>query len=102
MNVTIKEVARKAKVSTATVSRVMNNSGVVDEDTRRIVEGVAKKLRYVPNAAGRSLSTRRTDALGLLLPDLYGEFFSEIIRGADRVAQESKLHLLVSSSHNDK
>lgn len=102
MSVTIKEVARRARVSTATVSRVINNSGAVDDNTRRMVLQVAKELRYMPHAVGRSLSTRRTDAIGLLLPDIYGEFFSEVIRGADQAAQNNKLHLLVSSSHNNR
>jgi LacI family transcriptional regulator len=102
MSVTIKEVAKKAGVSTATVSRVFNNAEAVDEDTRRHVKAVAEKLRYVPNALGRSLSTRRTDAIGLLLPDLHGEFFSEVIRGADQAAQQNRYHLLVSSSHTTR
>jgi len=100
--VTIKEVAGKAGVSTATVSRVFNNVGPVDDETRRRVQQVAKQLRYTPNAAGRSLSTKRTDALGLLLPDIYGEFFSEVLRGADQTAQQNRYHLLVSSSHNHR
>jgi LacI family transcriptional regulator len=84
------------------VSRVFNNIGPVDEDTRRHVRHVAKQLRYVPSALGRSLSTKRTDAIGLLLPDLFGEFFSEVLRGADQTAQQSHHHLVVSSSHNNK
>jgi len=102
MRVTIKEVARKAGVSTATVSRVFNDVDQVDEKTRRRVQAVARKLRYTPNAVGRSLSTRRTDAIGLLLPDIHGGFFSEVIRGADQTAQQHRYHLLVSSSHNHR
>lgn len=99
---TIKEVAKKAGVSIATVSRVFNNVGSVDRETRQRVEQAAKDLRYVPNALGRSLSTRRTTSIGLLLPDLFGEFFSEVIRGADQTAQQNNYHLLVSSSHNNR
>lgn len=102
MRVTIKDVAQKARVSTATVSRVFNNIGPVEEETRRRVLETAKELRYTPNAVGRSLSTKRTDAIGLLLPDIYGEFFSEVIRGADQTAQQHRYHLLVSSSHNHR
>lgn len=102
MSATIKEVASKAGVSIATVSRVFNNSGPVHDETRRRVREAAKQLRYTPSAIGRSLSTKRTDAIGLLLPDIYGEFFSEVIRGADQVAQQNRYHVLVSSSHNNK
>jgi LacI family transcriptional regulator len=99
---TIKDVAREAGVSIATVSRVFNNVGPVDEETRRHVRQIARQLKYVPNALGRSLSTKRTDAIGLLLPDLFGEFFSEVLRGSDQTAQQSHYHLVVSSSHNNK
>ena len=102
MKVTIRDVARVAGVSVATVSRVFNDSGPVNEETRRRIREVAGELRYVPNSAARSLITSRTNTLGVLLPDLYGEFFSEVIRGIDQTAQDHDYHLLVSSSHNDK
>jgi LacI family transcriptional regulator len=102
MPTTIKEVALKAGVSIATVSRALNNVGPVDERTRQHVRDVARELRYVPNATGRSLSRRKTEAIGLLLPDLFGEFFSEVLRGSDQTAQHSNYHLVVSSSHNNR
>jgi LacI family transcriptional regulator len=102
VQVTIRDVAREAGVSVATVSRVLNDSGPVREATRHRIREVARRLRYVPNTAARSLATRRTGTLGVLLPDLYGEFFSEVIRGIDERAQESGFHLLVSSSHDDR
>jgi LacI family transcriptional regulator len=98
---TIRDVAREAGVSVATVSRVLNDSGPVAEETRERINLVAERLRYAPNGAARSLSLRRTKTLGVLLPDLYGEFFSEIIRGIDQSAQQRGFHLLVSSSHNN-
>lgn len=101
MSVTIREVAKKAGVSVATVSRVFNGSGSVKAITRERIVRVAKQLRYVPNGAARSLTTNRTHTLGVLLPDLYGEFFSEVIRGIDQAARHRAYHLLVSSSHND-
>lgn len=102
MATTIKEVARKAGVSIATVSRVLNDVGPVDERTRERVRNVAREMHYFPNALGRSLSRRRTDGIGLLLPDLFGEFFSEVIRGADQTAQQNNYHLVVSSSHANR
>lgn len=98
---TIHDVARVADVSIATVSRVLNGSGHVSAATRQRVGAAAAALNYWPNGAARSLSTRRTHALGLLLPDLYGEFFSEVIRGLDHAAREQSLHTLISSSHAD-
>jgi len=99
--VTIKDVAREAKVSVATVSRALNGSADVTPATRARIERAATRLRYVPMGAARSLVTRRTQAVGALLPDLFGEFFSELIRGIDLAARAHGLHLLVSSSHGD-
>lgn len=99
--VTIKDVAREAKVSVATVSRALNGSDRVTPETRTRIERAAAQLRYVPLGAARSLVTRRTMAVGALLPDLFGEFFSELIRGIDLAARAHGLHLLVSSSHGD-
>jgi LacI family transcriptional regulator len=102
VSTTIREVARKAGVSIATVSRVLNDVGPVDEQTRVAVRKAVQDLRYVPNPLGRGLSRQRTEAIGLLLPDLFGEFFSEVIRGADQTAQQHHHHLVVSSSHNSR
>ncbi|HUB91823.1 MAG TPA: LacI family DNA-binding transcriptional regulator [Dyella sp.] len=99
-NATIKDVAREAKVSVASVSRVLNGLGGVTPATQKIVREVAARLHYVPDNAARSLITGRTHTIGAVLPDLYGEFFSELIRGIDLAARARGLHLLVSSSHD--
>jgi LacI family transcriptional regulator len=96
---TIKDVAREAGVSVASVSRALNSGNGVTAETGQHIREVAKRLRYVPHAAARTLITRRTHTIGALLPDLYGEFFSELIRGIDLAARARGLHLLVSSSH---
>ncbi|NZA28448.1 LacI family DNA-binding transcriptional regulator [Luteimonas sp. SJ-92] len=101
VSVTIKDVAREANVSVATVSRALNGHDNVAEEVRQRVLGVADRLRYSPHHAARSLSSRRTHTIGVVLPDLYGEFFSELMRGIDQVARERGLHLLVSSYHGN-
>ncbi len=101
MHSNIIDVAKKARVSIATVSRVINGSDKVKAETRARVMAAVHKLKYTPNLAARGLITQRTEAIGLLLPDLHGEFFSEIIRGADEGVQAQQYHLIVSSSHND-
>ncbi len=99
MNITIKDVARVAEVSVATVSRALNGRQYVAEDVRARILRVARDLRYSPHHAARALSSRRTHTIGVVLPDLYGEFFSELMRGIDHGARERGLHLLVSSCH---
>jgi LacI family transcriptional regulator len=100
--VTIRDVAKAAKVSVATVSRALNGHGNVTDEVRQRVALAASQLHYTPHAAARSLSSRRTHAIGVVLPDLYGEFFSELVRGIDSVASENGLHLLVSSYHGHR
>lgn len=101
MATTIKDVARVAGVSVATVSRALNGHANVTEQTRAHVMGVVAQLRFVPSSAAQSMITRRTHTVGALLPDLHGEYFSELIRGIDLAARARGLHLLVSSSHGD-
>jgi LacI family transcriptional regulator len=99
VTVTIKDVARVAGVSVASVSRALNGHDSVTETTRKRIVDAAGELRYVPHAGARSMITRRTETVGVLLPDLHGEFFSELIRGIDSAARARGFHLLVSSSH---
>lgn len=101
MAVTIKDVAREAKVSVATVSRALNGLSSVTEKTRARVMKIASDMQFVPSSAARSLISRRTQTIGALLPDLYGEFFSELIRGIDQAARAHGLHLLLTSIRGD-
>ena len=98
---TVYDVAEKAGVSIATVSRVFNNSDAVSKASKEKVMTAAKALGYTPNLAARSLMIKRTDTIGVVLPDMHGEFFSELVRGIDAGARERGLHMLVSCSHDD-
>ena len=100
MTTTLKDVAREARVSLASVSRALNGTGVVTESIRSRVQEVAARLHYVPNIGAQSLMARRTRMIGVLLPDLQGEYFAELIRGIDVAARARGLHLLISNSHN--
>lgn len=97
---TIRDVARAAAVSTATVSRVLNGTARVSDETSRRVADAAKLLDYWPNGSARSLIQSRTHTLGVLLPDIFGEFFSEVIRGIDQAVRDAGLQVLLSSSHS--
>ena len=99
--VTIRDVARLAGFSVASVSRVLNDSGKVNPATRQSVLDAVRELGYTPNFAARSLSTARSQAIGVVLPDMHGEFFGELVRGMDRAASDSGNLLLLSNSHAD-
>jgi len=96
---TIRDVARRAQVSVASVSRALNNFANVSEHTRARVADAVRELGYVPHAGARSLSLARTNAIGVVLPDLHGEFFSEIVRGMDKEANSRGYLLLLSNLH---
>ncbi len=96
---TIRHVARRAQLSVATVSRALNGFDNVSDDARDRVAEAVRELGYVPHAGARSLSLARTNALGVVLPDLHGEFFSEFVRGMDREASRRGYLLLLSNLH---
>jgi len=102
MKATIKDVARRAGVSIATVSRAINNVGPLREETRSRIISAIRELNYSPNAMGRGLVTSRTETLGVILPDVHGEFFSELMRGIDQAARARNYHIMISSTHSEK
>ncbi|MEY7999370.1 LacI family DNA-binding transcriptional regulator [Clostridium sp. Mt-5] len=86
MAASIKDVAREAGVSIATVSRVLNDVDVVNEETKKRVLSAIKKLGYRPNIVARSLKTQKTRTIGIIVPDISNQFYPEIVRGAEDVA----------------
>ena len=98
---TIRDVAREASVSVASASRALNNHANVTVEMRDLVRAAAAKLRYVPHSGARSLTRQKSDSIGVVLPDLFGGYFSELIRGIDRVAHAHGLQLLLSNMHGN-
>lgn len=97
----MEDVARAAGVSTATVSRVLNNPELVAAETTARVQKVIQDLGYRPNVFAQGLMTRKSRLLGIALPDIHGEFYSELLRGADAEARRQGYHLLISSEVRD-
>lgn len=101
MATSIKDVAREAGVSIATVSRVLNDIDVVNEDTKKKVLDAIKKLGYRPNIVARSLKTQRTKTIGILIPDISSQFYPEIVRGAEDVANIYDYNIILGNSDFD-
>lgn len=95
--VSIETVARAAHVSIATVSRVINNSDLVSPATSEKVRRTIERLGFRPNRFAQGLMTHRSRVLGISLPDVYGEFYSAIMRAADTRARANGYHLLVGT-----
>jgi DNA-binding LacI/PurR family transcriptional regulator len=102
MKTNIKVVAKRAGVSIATVSRAFNEQELVREDTRNKIIQIARDLNYKPSPIARGLSTKITDTIGVILPDLVGEFFMDIIHGIDEEAYKANQYVMVSSSHSQR
>lgn len=100
MKINIDEIAKKAGVSIATVSRALNSSGPVKPETRRRIQEIAREYHYQPHPFARGLSKRRTDTIGVILPELNDEFFMDIIHGVDEEAYRANKYVMISSSHS--
>lgn len=99
-SVTIRDVAREADVSVATVSRFINQTVPVSEDVARRIQSVMKELRYSPHVAARNLATNRANAIGLMVSfNIYGDFFGPMLNGIESVVGEHGLNLLISSNN---
>jgi LacI family transcriptional regulator len=99
--ITVKEVALRAGVSTATVSRAFNNDPRVKSDTKRRVMEAAESLDYRLNDAARSLKTNTTRTIGLVIPYLQNEFFMELAEGIEACLKRRGYHLIISNSNNE-
>lgn len=95
---TISDVARLAGVSIATVSRVLNGTAPVAEETMLQVNQAIAALDFAPHAAARTLAGRRTDTIGLLLPEISGAFYSPLIHGIESSAREAGFDLLIHTT----
>lgn len=94
--VTIRDVAREAGVSVATVSRFINNNAPVSEEVAERLRQVMQKLRYIPQATARNLATHKTHTVGLLLVDIRGDFFAPLLNGIETTTSEAGYDLLIS------
>ncbi len=84
----IYDIAKKANVSVATVSRVINQSGPVRESTRKKVEKAIAEMHYTPSAIARSLSSRQTNNIGIIVPDIFNPFYARVLTGITRVTRD--------------
>ncbi|HZG74841.1 MAG TPA: LacI family DNA-binding transcriptional regulator [Paenibacillus sp.] len=98
---TVKDVAREAGVSTATVSRVLNRTGYVSESVREQVLGVVERLKYRPNSIARSLKQEKSNTIGIVVPDMTNPYFMTIARHIQRRCMNEGYHLLFMDSEED-
>ncbi len=96
---TIADVAERAGVSIATVSRVLNKTGQVSSVTATRVQTAIEELNFTPHAAARGLASRKTNTIGLILREIGGEFFQPMLRGIEAGTREHGYDLLIHCTH---
>ena len=100
-SVTIRDVARKAGVSVATVSRYINRNATVSPEVSERLDVVLAELKYVPHAAARNLASRKTRVIGLLLNNLHNDFFVPLLNGVEAVVRKKGYNLIIATYHAD-
>lgn len=98
---TVSDVAKRAGVSVSTAARVLSGRGYAAPETRRIVQEAAQELGFVPNQIARSLRTRRTRMIGLLIGDVENPFYSTIASSVESVARSAEYHVVLCNSNDD-
>ncbi|MFR1707421.1 MAG: LacI family DNA-binding transcriptional regulator [Clostridium sp.] len=102
MGVTIKDIAKAARVSATTVSNVINGkTSKTTEETKQRILSLVKELDYKPNAMARSLVNGETKLIGVILPDISNAYFSQLVRRIEEAAEEHGYSILVCSTHNN-
>ena len=101
-SVTIRQVAEQAGVSVATVSRYINNNAPISREVAERLKDVMDELQYVPHAAARTLASRKTHTIGLILMKIHRDFFAPLLSGIESVVSEHNHIMLVATSEPEK
>lgn len=102
MRVTIRDIAREARVSHSTVSRALHDHPAISPETIANVKALAAKMGYIPSAAARKLKTQRSRAMGVIVNSLGDPFWSDVIQGIDQILQSANYSLFIASTNGDK
>ena len=98
---TLKDVAKEAGLTTHTVSRVLNNRGYISDNARKKVDEAVKKLNYHPNEMARLLRMKRSNMIGVIVPDIHHPYFAEIISNLESQAYEMGYRIMLCNSQNE-
>lgn len=101
MKITIKDIAEKANVSISTVSRVLNNKDDVNDNTRKQIKKIIDELGYNPSGIARGLALKKTNTIGLIIPNITNPFFPEVAKGVERRAEEMGYSVILYDTDNN-
>ena len=100
--ITIRDVAKSAGVSTSTVSRVVCNNGFVSQKTRERVQHAIQDLGYRPNNLAQGLKNKRSNVIGVVVPDLSSPYFASMLKGVEEVVENANMNMIVCSGHMNR
>jgi len=101
MKITIREIAKKANVSVATVSRAVNNKGYVHEETKRMIDKIVEEMGYTPNQLARLLLKRQSGIIGVIIPHTVSAFIGELIEGIENEAITNGYKVMLCVTNNN-
>lgn len=99
--VTIKDIAKKLGISPSTVSRALKNHPDISEETRKAVKELARELNYTPNTVALSLRNRKSNLIAIVMPEIVHHFFSSIISGVEKIANERGYNVVIFQSNEE-
>lgn len=101
MSATLRDIAEKLKISVSTVSRVVNNKSYVKPETREMVLKALEKYNYTPNQVARSLKSKSTNTIGVVVPDISEDFFAYVIKGIDDILSKNEYTIILCDTGED-
>src|SRR5659263_123487 len=99
---TIKNIASELKISASTVSRALNDHPDIHEETKKLVNSIAKELGYRPNIIARNLKSSKSNQIGVIVPEIRHDFFANALSGIEEVAYQKGYTVILAQSNEDK
>ncbi|MGB3151662.1 MAG: LacI family DNA-binding transcriptional regulator, partial [Maribacter sp.] len=99
--VTIHDIAKELNITAATVSRALNDTGRISENTRKRIKETAARVNYRPNSLASSLRSGKSGSIGVIVPTINRAFFSSVVRGLEEIAKKKGYKVIIAQSNDD-
>lgn len=99
--VTLKDIAKRANVNVSTVSRALNDSSEINEDTKKLIRKIAEEMNYTPNMSARALTGKGTMSIGIIIPEVISGYFAQMVNFIEAELKQASYSLIVGMTHHD-